>query len=282
MNFKCKICKKICHENYSGTHLKKKHNISGKEYYDKYIKINNECRICKHPTSFLTVKRGYRKCCSKLCANKYKNKSLKEEFGVINYFQLESVKEKTAQTNLKKYGVKNPSQSEKIKQKKKQTLLKNYGVEFGLQSPKIKLLQELTMLDRYGSRQAMHIKKFVDKCISNGGGRCSARKYTTSFNDEITIQGSYEEKFVSLCESENIRIINGPCVPYLFNGKAHKYFVDFQIFQDNQWRLIEIKSSYYYEKYKERVSAKSSAAKNWSTKNNYLDYSLIIDNIKIP
>lgn len=35
--FKCKICDNECHINYSGTHLKKKHNISGKIYYDKYL-----------------------------------------------------------------------------------------------------------------------------------------------------------------------------------------------------------------------------------------------------
>ena len=94
MNFKCKICKKICNENYSGTHLKKEHNISGKEYYDKYIKTNNECKICKQSTSFLTIKKGYRECCSRFCSNKYRNENLEKNLGVTNIFQLKSIKQK--------------------------------------------------------------------------------------------------------------------------------------------------------------------------------------------
>lgn len=39
--FTCKICNYECSLNYSGTHLKKIHKISGKEYYDKYIKTKN-------------------------------------------------------------------------------------------------------------------------------------------------------------------------------------------------------------------------------------------------
>jgi len=282
MNFKCKICSYFCNENYSGTHLIRVHNLSGKEYYDKYINAGNECKICKKLTAFLTIKKGYRKCCSRGCASKYRNKKLKEEFGVDNLFQLESTKRKSKKSLLERYGVDNISKLESIKDKKKETMLKNYGFEFGFQNSEIKAKQELTMLKKYGAKQAMHIKKFVDKAMANGAGRCSSKTYKTIFNDDITIQGSYERKFVNLCELNSIRIINGPCLPYTLNNKPHKYFVDFQILQDNRWRLVEIKSSYYYEKYKNKVDAKSLAAKNWSILNNLLDYSLIIDDIKIP
>lgn len=282
--FKCKICNYNCHYNYSGTHLKKKHNITGKVYYDNFLKKEQEgfCKVCNSKTSFFTIKRGYKECCSLECANKYKNISLKENFGVDNYFQIDKINQKAKQTLREKYGVENISQLESVKEKKKKTLLKNYGVEFGLQHPEIKKRQERTMLKRYGKKQAMHVPELKRKAVLNGGGRCSARFYTTKFGDKITIQGSYEEKFVKLCEDNNIRIVNGPCIDYLINGEQHKYFVDFIIYQNDKPRLVEIKSSYYFEEYKEQCLAKAEAAIKWSQKYQYLDYALLIDEIEIP
>ncbi len=54
------------------------------------------------------------------------------------------------------------------------------------------------------------------------------------------------------------------------------------IIQNNKYRLVEIKSSYYYNKYKDQVEAKKIAAAFFSKENNFLPYSLIIDEIKIP
>lgn len=283
MKFVCKICGYSCSFNYSGTHLKKKHGISGKEYYDKYIKKDGEgiCKICSNHTSFYTIKMGYKETCSVSCANKLKNLRLFESTGATNFFQLEAVKAKATATNIKKLGVANPSQSETVKNKKKKTLMKNYGVEYGLQSPEIKSKQEASMIEKYGTKQAMHCPELVQKAIDNGGGKVRPRKYITKFGDSITVQGSYEEKFVKLCEEADIRILNGPMLKYQFEEKERRYFVDFYIIQNGNHRLVEIKSSYYYKRYQKQVEAKSKAAIAWSQKQGYLPYVLMIDNISI-
>jgi hypothetical protein len=284
MKFKCKVCDYTCNENYCGTHLKRVHNLNGKTYYDLYLQKNGEgvCLICSSETSFLTIKKGYRTCCSRKCSAKHKNNLLMKKFGVSNLFQLDHIKEKSKRTIKKRYGVDNISRLPSIKKKKKSTMLKRYGVEFGLQNKEIKQKQEDTMFDKYGVKNAMHNKKLAKKAAINGGGRCSSQHYTTKFGDTITIQGSYEERFVKLCEAKNIRIINGPCLKYEWSNKISKYFVDFKIKQGDNWRLVEVKSSYWNDKYKDQVAAKSEAAKEWSKKMGFLEFSLIIDDIKIP
>jgi len=70
---KCKICNREF-KNLQGiaTHLRYKHkNISSKDYYDKYLKKDNEgiCK-CGKETTFLNLNIGYFKNCSTNCAKK--------------------------------------------------------------------------------------------------------------------------------------------------------------------------------------------------------------------
>ena len=60
---RCAICNKE-YKNF-GVHLKS-HNISPKEYYDKYLKKNeNEgiCPVCGKETTFISLGEGYRYHC---------------------------------------------------------------------------------------------------------------------------------------------------------------------------------------------------------------------------
>lgn len=281
--FVCKICNYKCNENYSGTHLKR-HDLNGKEYYDQYLRRSKEglCKLCDNKTRFKTIKAGYYECCSRACSNKLRNIRLFESTGFSNYFQTDACKEKTKQTLLKKYGVDNPSKSEVIKEKKKKTLIKNYGVEYGLQNKEIMKKRNKTMIQRFGSEQAMHIPHLVEKALKNGGGRCSVKKYETIFGNTINVQGSYERSFVKLCEDNNVKIKNGPCIDYTLDGACKKYFVDFKIFKDNKVWLIEIKSSYYFEKYKKTCLAKKAAAIEFCKSRDIEDYLLMIDEIYLP
>ncbi len=66
----CKICNsEINSNNHFGTHIKKYHNINSKEYYDKYLKKENEdiCLTCGNKTKFINVISGYYKYCSISC-----------------------------------------------------------------------------------------------------------------------------------------------------------------------------------------------------------------------
>lgn len=126
---KCKICTDEFETTRSFIrHLKHRHALSQKEYYDKYFKKENEgsCKICGKLTKFINLQHGYRDTCCGACTMELKH-------GVRSVFQLESVKNKIKQTMLDRYGVENPSQSEEIKQKKIDTCRKNYGVDYNLQ-----------------------------------------------------------------------------------------------------------------------------------------------------
>jgi hypothetical protein len=68
-----------CAENLS-KHVKH-HNLSSKEYYDRYLKKKGEgkCLICNKETIFKGIQKGYPKCCSLECSakNNGKNRSKK-------------------------------------------------------------------------------------------------------------------------------------------------------------------------------------------------------------
>ena len=74
-----KISCKICNKEYFGIgglskrhlklHIKRKHSLNFKEYYDKYLKIKKDgiCQVCGLPTNFNSRNRGYKTYCSKRC-----------------------------------------------------------------------------------------------------------------------------------------------------------------------------------------------------------------------
>ena len=56
----------ICNKNFIAlnNHIKK-HNLTTKEYYDKYLKVDDEdrCRVCGKITRFMGIRYGYTKHC---------------------------------------------------------------------------------------------------------------------------------------------------------------------------------------------------------------------------
>ena len=50
------------------------------------------------------------------------------KYGVINYFQAESFRDKAIKTSREKYGTDFPSQNEEVQKKNEETCLKKYGV----------------------------------------------------------------------------------------------------------------------------------------------------------
>jgi len=86
----CEICKKQFKNNSGlGRHISLTHNMSSKEYYDMYMKKENEgkCKICNEETSFRNWSVGYLEYCSTKCVN------LDED-----------IKKKSKETYFKKHG----------------------------------------------------------------------------------------------------------------------------------------------------------------------------------
>lgn len=77
----CKECgKKFGSGKTFGIHLRIEHDLSTKEYYDKWLKKPNEeqCEICGKPCNYINITKGYTRCCSNSCANVLKAKEYKE------------------------------------------------------------------------------------------------------------------------------------------------------------------------------------------------------------
>ena len=90
----CKICGKDLKSMFPH-HLKTKHNLEPKDYYDTYVepKIEHNC-ICGNPTSFINVQTGYRQFCCQDCARKNALIKTKEKYGVSNISQVSTIKNK--------------------------------------------------------------------------------------------------------------------------------------------------------------------------------------------
>ena len=193
----CQICNqetnKLC------SHIRS-HNISSKEYYDRYLKKENEgvC-YCGNNTKFSGLTYGYTKYCSYNCLHRSletkqkKKETFQKNYGVDNIFQLnnkikqsyinklgvenpsqlQNVKNKKNITNLKNIGVDNPSKCCDIKEKKKETFQKHYHVDNCFQSEHIKDKIKKTCINRYGdyniSRTQFFKKKYREICLKKYG-----------------------------------------------------------------------------------------------------------------
>jgi hypothetical protein len=277
---KCKICDYECSKNYLSTHVKKKHSLSYREYYDSYVKEENEgkCLECGKETRYNNGigENGWKY--SLYCSNRCRQL---HTHGVENQFQLESVKAKAKKTIRKKYGVENASQAEMVKKKKEETLFKNYGVVNPSYSKEIRNKANKTNLSRYGSSNAMHSREIAEKASLNGGGRARTYWYKTKCGNKIKIQGSYEKKFVAFCEGMGYTIEDGPRIEYLFKNKRKNYYSDFLITrQDGKKIIVEIKSTYWYNIHKEQTDAKNQYAEKYANKNGMKFCFIINDNKK--
>lgn len=278
------FCSIKCSAKYNTSELKKNNKVE----YDKTEKKLDEgiCRICQKECAFDGPAKGYKAYCSKNCyysdrSRVFKKYSL-DKFGTENPFQSEEIKNKIKTKMIEKYGCENVSQAKEIKDLKKKRSLDRYGVEHVLQAKEVMDKVKQTNLERYGVENVMHDPEIAALAALNGGGRATSKYYTTKFGTQITIQGSLEQEFVDLCEKNDILIENGPFIYYNFEGRKRKYFMDFKVKINESWKLIEIKSCYWYEKMKKEVEAKKRAAQKWCKKNGYEEYVLMIDDVYVP
>lgn len=177
---KCLLCdRKFENSRILGIHISTTHKISKQEYYDRFLKRDEnegKCLECGKETDFITLVKGYRIFCSRKCLNssQYHIKHCTETY-TKNYINNEEnrkelnertrstcleryngiglasqeLTEKYNETMLLKYGHTNPSQVKEIQEKTKQTNIKKYGAENVYASEYIKEKIKETNLERY-------------------------------------------------------------------------------------------------------------------------------------
>jgi len=172
-------------------------------------------------------------------------------------------------TTKERYGTEYASQSEEVKQKVKNTCLEHFGVEYSLQSKEVRKKGIETNIKKYGARHPMQNAEFSEKISKTA---YAIKVYTMPSGKLMSIQGFENFCLDDLLNKENIDendIINERTkVPELwyedYKGESKRHYVDFYIPSQN--RCIEVKSTWTYEKNKEKVLMKQRAAKELGMK----------------
>lgn len=193
---------------------------------------------------------------------------------------IEKQKINRSKTLHERYGVNNVSQLDWVQDIIKKNNLAKYGVEYFLSSKEVHDRIRQTNLQKYGVENPMHHPEIFQKVFeSNHRKKYTHTKYTTKFGDSISYQSDLELVFVQSCEENDIRILNGDRVKYQFIGKTKYYFVDFKIFYEEKWQLIEIKAphKWYFEDIESgKLDAKIKFAQEYSITNGYHPFLLLM------
>ena len=212
-----------------------------------FIKEENEeiCPICKKQNPYLERwDRGYKKTCSKKCANKLRQNKIElfwNKRGIKNCAQDKTIRNKIDITMILKYGNKCPLQNKDIHEKIKKNNIKKWGVEWPFQSDEI---------------QQKVLNKFS--------------QYKSYKNTSLYYQTTYELDFIGKYIESYTDLQRGPTIKYKYKNKLTYYLPDFYIPSLNL--IIEIKNSYLAKRDKCKIRAKKKA-----TINNGFKYIMIVN-----
>lgn len=206
LQYKCKICDKSFNTLYY--HVKIKHNLDKKEYYDTYLKSDSDgfCSVCGNPTLFSYNKTKYSKYCSNRCVqNDPKNKEIHKN-ALLNHTEDDKKRanDKRKETTLLKYGVENISQSNVIKAKKEETCLINYNCRnsFLIKSEKDETLlkSQETKLNLYGDKYYVNLDKAKQTKLKKYGDA----NYNNSDKMKLTWQNKSKNDINNMLEKRHI------------------------------------------------------------------------------
>lgn len=219
VDVECQLCKMVKKKKYFDFKYSIEKNHDGKYY----------CKKCSYDNGKKTnmLRYGFDTPLNNPDIIQKSKETMIKKFGVDNISKDDSIrydrhllmKENTQNYNniiKEKYGM-NVSKIDWIKNKKKETTLRNYGVENPSQNSEI-----------------------FEKAQKSG-------KKIKYHDIGIYYRGTYEKHFLDFCFISNIKVERGLTIKYLWNGKNKVYHSDFFIPSKNL--IVEIKSSYYYEKY---------------------------------
>lgn len=261
MKYTCKICNCIFSAYKVKRHIINDHNISEQEYYDTYLKTEeNNCIHCGNKTPFVSMYIGYRKYCCRQCAShagnsveareKARNTCL-QNYGVLYPMQSKDIIKKSEKTCLEKYGDTSINRIKSIQEKQhtheqvqkmletyKHTCLEKYNVENTSSLPEVKMKREQTLLKNFGVKytfQSHEIRLKSKARFISPEGKC------------------YDSRWEYLYEcyliEHNIKYEYAPKIKfkYYFNGKEKFYFPDFLVYENDEQKIVEIKGEHLYK-----------------------------------
>lgn len=102
------------------------------------------------------------------------------------------------------------------------------------------------------------------------------------YDDNLTYQSNLELMFIEKCLNNNIKVINGGAIPYTFNGKDLKYYIDFYLPEYSY--QIELKDMHIWHRNQVKSKkwlAKQNAAERYCEENNMKYFLLYPQDIEI-
>lgn len=214
------------------------------------------------------------------------------------------IREKIKKTNIDKYGGTGFA-SQQLLNKYKKTCIEKYGQQytkkiFQINRNKLKLNQNIenvfqrqsvknkakkTKLYKYGSQNYNNSKQSLQTVLKRYGKfniQCSKSKYALkqfTYNDTLLhYQSQLQLSFIKYCIYKNILIYDGDVIDYQFEGKNKKYFVDFKVYYDDKYQLVQIKDTHcwFLDDLKTgKYQLKCKAAKNFSIENDYHQFKVL-------
>ena len=185
-------------------------------------------------------------------------------YGYDTPFQNADVKQKIKETNLIRYGKENPLQNAKIMQKVKDTNLIRYGKENPMQNTEVQQKTKETNQLRYGHHNPLQNAEVSEKASKNA---YKSKPYTFPCGNVIQVQG-YEHFALELLVQQGYSFqnitTNRTQVPEIWykteDNKKHRYFCD--ILLHNEDKIVEVKSTWTYEKKHDNIQLKAKACIN--------------------
>jgi hypothetical protein len=185
-------------------------------------------------------------------------------YGVENAIHCPEIRAKITETNKERLGVEFPFQSQSVQEKVKDSAEEMYGHRNVFQNCIVQAKSKQTMMERYNVPYSMQSQEIQEKAQKSS---LSYKKYTTPSGQVRNVQGFEPNALDTLFKEHNLEESDVttdrasiPRIPYTFNEKQCYYFPDIYIKSLN--KLIEVKSTWTYEKDKAKNEAKAAAAKS--------------------
>lgn len=164
------------------------------------------------------------------------------ENGVENPFQLESVKDKIKESNMKLYGVENPMQSDEVKERLVIGYIEKYGVDNPSKSDVVKQRIVDTMQERYGVDNIMELAKYRLKIADS----LSKNQSVSTSKQQIYIHKIYGGilNYANNCPVLDIAFPDLNMYTE-YNGGGHDLKVKLGILSKEEFRQKELRRYHY-------------------------------------
>ena len=130
------------------------------------------CEYCGANTDFVSIGRGFKKHCSKICEINARKETCMERYGGNSPASNNIIKDKMQKTCMERYGGNSPASNNIIKDKMQKTCMERYGFANPFQVEEFKKKGAETRLNKFGYEYTLqnpkNLQKIKDYFKSNG------------------------------------------------------------------------------------------------------------------